>query len=218
MIDKKTSKLEPSQTNPDTEEPRIGVYTCYCGGNIGFVIDCELVAEELGKLPNVVVSRTDMSMCSDIGQTNIVTLTVTDDNGNQDQCTSTVTVEDNVAPDAVCQDLTIQLDPTGNASITPQDVDNGSTDACGIASLSLDNSSFNCSNVNAVTAGPSPTDLFISEYVEGSLRSDKAVEIFNGTGAAIDLAAGGYAIDLYFNGSATAGQTINLSGTVADGV
>lgn len=71
MPEKGTPRLEPSQTGPDTEEPRIGVYTCYCGGNIGYVIDCERVADALRNLPNVVVSRTDMSMCSDIGQTMI---------------------------------------------------------------------------------------------------------------------------------------------------
>ena len=49
-------------------EPRIGVYTCYCGGNISDVVDCERVAKALSKLPNVIVSRTDMSMCSDAGQ------------------------------------------------------------------------------------------------------------------------------------------------------
>ena len=50
------------------EEPRIGVYTCYCGGNISDVVDCEKVAQELKKFPHVVVSRTNMSMCSDVGQ------------------------------------------------------------------------------------------------------------------------------------------------------
>lgn len=50
------------------DEIRVGVYTCYCGGNISDVVDCEKVAEALRKLPNVVVSRTDMSMCSDAGQ------------------------------------------------------------------------------------------------------------------------------------------------------
>lgn len=61
-----------------------------------------------------------------------------------------------------------------------------------------------------------PTELFFSEYIEGS-SNNKALEIFNGTGAAIDLAAGGYNVQMFFNGSATAGLTINLSGTVADG-
>jgi hypothetical protein len=61
-----------------------------------------------------------------------------------------------------------------------------------------------------------PTELFISEYVEGT-SNNKALEIYNGTGAAINLATGGYNIQMYFNGSASAGLTINLTGTVADG-
>lgn len=52
----------------NTNEIRIGVYTCYCGGNISDVIDCEKVAQALKDMPNVVVSRTNMSMCSDAGQ------------------------------------------------------------------------------------------------------------------------------------------------------
>jgi hypothetical protein len=58
--------------------------------------------------------------------------------------------------------------------------------------------------------------LFFSEYVEGS-GSNQALEIYNGTGAAIDLAAGGYNIQIYFDGSATPGLTLNLTGKVADG-
>jgi heterodisulfide reductase subunit A len=50
------------------EDLRIGVYTCYCGGNISDVVRCEKVAESLRNMPDVVVSRTDMSMCSDPGQ------------------------------------------------------------------------------------------------------------------------------------------------------
>ncbi len=61
-----------------------------------------------------------------------------------------------------------------------------------------------------------PTELFFSEYIEGS-SNNKALEIFNGTGAAVDLAAGGYNVQMYFNGSASAGLTINLTGSVADG-
>ena len=50
------------------EEIRIGVYTCYCGGNISDVVNCEHVKKVMSDLPNVVISRTDMSMCSDAGQ------------------------------------------------------------------------------------------------------------------------------------------------------
>lgn len=55
---------------PDQQQDqlKIGVYTCYCGGNISDVVDCEKVAQELRKIPDVAVSRTNMSMCSDVGQ------------------------------------------------------------------------------------------------------------------------------------------------------
>jgi uncharacterized protein len=65
-------------------------------------------------------------------------------------------------------------------------------------------------------ATAAPTELFISEYVEGS-SNNKAIEIYNGTGAAVNLGANAYQIEMYFNGSATAGLTISLLGTVASG-
>src|SRR5512147_2698735 len=61
-----------------------------------------------------------------------------------------------------------------------------------------------------------PTELFFSEYIEGS-SNNKALEIYNGTGAAVNLATGGYNVQMFFNGSASAGLTINLTGTVAIG-
>lgn len=64
--------------------------------------------------------------------------------------------------------------------------------------------------------GQAPTELFISEYIEGT-SFNKAIEIYNGTGANIDLAAGGYNIQMYFNGAVTAQLTINLVGTVVSG-
>ena len=50
------------------EEPRIGVYVCHCGGNISSALKCEYVAKMLEKYPNVVITRTDESLCSDSGQ------------------------------------------------------------------------------------------------------------------------------------------------------
>lgn len=67
----------------------------------------------------------------------------------------------------------------------------------------------------AGSAGAQPTELFISEYIEGS-SNNKAIEIYNGTGSSIDLAAGSYALSFYFNGAVTA-TTVNLTGTVAAG-
>jgi heterodisulfide reductase subunit A2 len=56
---------------PDNKEPRIGVYVCHCGGNISGAVQCELVAKALKGLPNVTITRTDESMCSDAGQSMI---------------------------------------------------------------------------------------------------------------------------------------------------
>lgn len=67
------------------------------------------------------------------------------------------------------------------------------------------------------TADCEPADgLFISEYVEGS-SYNKAIEIYNGTGASVNLGIEGYAVEIYFNGSLSPGQTISLSGILADG-
>ena len=74
-----------------------------------------------------------------------------------------------------------------------------------------------CSHVKPVPGldtAAAPTELFFSEYVEGS-SNNKALEIYNGTGAAVDLAASGYAVDIYFNGSTSASAKIPLMGTVA---
>jgi len=65
--DNTSPNVLPEESNGD-EEIRIGVYSCYCGGNISDVIDVEQLAESLKGQPGVIVSRTDMSMCSDAGQ------------------------------------------------------------------------------------------------------------------------------------------------------
>jgi hypothetical protein len=61
-----------------------------------------------------------------------------------------------------------------------------------------------------------PTELFMSEYIEGS-SFNKAIEIYNGTGAPIDLAAGGYSLEIYNNGATTPNATESLTGVIADG-
>jgi uncharacterized protein len=69
---------------------------------------------------------------------------------------------------------------------------------------------------SASTAWGQATSLFFSEYVEGS-SNNKALEIYNGTGAAVDLAADGYEIQIYFNGSDVPLTIISLTGVIAQG-
>jgi predicted outer membrane repeat protein len=90
----------------------------------------------------------DTFRCADAPTTNII-LTVRDAVGNLATCSSTVSVEDTVAPIAICQDITVYLNGSGIANIFTSDINNGSTDNCGISSLSVSPSSFNCSNLGS---------------------------------------------------------------------
>lgn len=87
--------------------------------------------------------------CSDAGMNIVVTLTVTDPHGNSDQCEAVVMVIDNLVPVAICQNVTIELDANGQASTSAEAVDNGSFDNCGIGSLELSQTDFDCSHVGA---------------------------------------------------------------------
>ncbi|MCZ2257582.1 endonuclease [Sporosarcina sp. G11-34] len=58
------------------------------------------------------------------------------------------------------------------------------------------------------------TDLFISEYVEGS-SNNKAIELYNGTGAAMDLSD--YSLELYVNGKTIIQSTLKLTGNLENG-
>jgi len=93
--------------------------------------------------------------------TTTVTVTATDTAGNTDVCTFDVTIEDNELPNVVCiAPFSIVLDTNGEALITAAAIDDGSTDNCGIASLSVSPDSFTCADVgpNQVTLTAIDTD------------------------------------------------------------
>jgi subtilisin-like proprotein convertase family protein len=88
--------------------------------------------------------------CAQVGA-NTVTLTVTDLNGNVNACTATVTVVDNSAPSAICQNATVSLGAGGTVSISAAQIDNGSSDLCGSTTLAVSPSSFACVNQGSNT-------------------------------------------------------------------
>jgi predicted extracellular nuclease len=59
-------------------------------------------------------------------------------------------------------------------------------------------------------------DLFMSEYVEGT-SFNKSLEIFNPSAVSVDLAAQGYSVQVFSNGSTSPSLTVNLSGVVRPG-
>ncbi len=103
------------------------------------------------------ISKTDFD-CNDVGD-NTVVLTVTDAAGNSSTANATVTVTDIIAPTAIAQDITIQLDANGQASITAAQIDNGSSDNCGIDTITIDTPDFDCTNLGPNTVTMTVTDV-----------------------------------------------------------
>jgi hypothetical protein len=107
-------------------------------------------------------------LCEDVG-INQVAITMYDIYGNSQDEDFYVVVHDSVAPVAVAQNITVQLDATGNVSITPAQVDNGSSDECNLTLLRVTPSAFTCAEVGANTVWLVVTDD------EGNLDSAQAV-------------------------------------------
>ena len=95
--------------------------------------------------------------CEEIGETTL-TLQVTDVNGNTNRCTSVISIIDNNAPEAICQDIMIELDQFGLAEIDPEELDGGSTDNCDILSFSASPTSFSSADIGTNTVLFTVTD------------------------------------------------------------
>ena len=80
------------------------------------------------------------------------------------------------APNAICQNITITLDPSGNATITGSQIDNGSTSNITDPTLtfSLDRNTFDCSDIEA----PQTVTLTVTdaEYNKSSCTALVTVE------------------------------------------
>ena len=79
-----------------------------------------------------------------------------DDSENMGSVIVEITVIDTIdeeAPVAVCQNLTVILDENGEATISAENIDGGSSDNSGSYSVSIDTNTFNCTNIgeNEVT-------------------------------------------------------------------
>jgi heterodisulfide reductase subunit A len=59
-----TVKEYPPERDVSQEEPRIGVFVCHCGINIGGIVNVSEVVEYAKKLPNVVYAEENLYTCS----------------------------------------------------------------------------------------------------------------------------------------------------------
>lgn len=94
---------------------------------------------------NLSLSKTNFT-CTD-PVVSLVTLTATDAAGNSSTCGTTVLLQDPIPPTALCHDITVNMSAGGVASFTPEQVNNGSYDNCGIANIALSESYFGCGDL-----------------------------------------------------------------------
>jgi hypothetical protein len=96
-------------------------------------------------ITSLVASQNNFS-CTHLGQ-NSITLSATDASGNKSQAVETVNVLDTIAPILKYRNRILFLNSTGSVNITPADVDDKSTDNCGIATYQISQSIFDCNEL-----------------------------------------------------------------------
>ena len=151
----------------------------------------------------------------------VYTVSVTDANN----CLVTLDVEiitdntiDNEFPIVLTQNITIELDANGMASITAPDIDNGSTDNCGIESMTLDVINFNCDQI-----GENLVTLSVMD-ASGNASSDTAiVTVVDNTPPIIDGCPANMALSFCdpvatFDISATDNCSMDISVTQTSGL
>ena len=87
-----------------------------------------------------------------------ITRTVTDASGNSSTATQDVIVTDDEDPVALCKSFDAILDASGFVSLTPEDIDNGSTDNCNISSRTVFPDVFSASDI-----GPNIVTLTVTD-------------------------------------------------------
>ena len=123
--------------------------------------NCTTPADLIVRYDTVSTQGSDPAACNFYNYQVTRTWTVTDCAGNARVHNQVVTVQDVTKPNAQCQDITVTLDKFGVVSITPGQVNNGSTDKCAPPAhldLALSKTTFNCSNLGNNTVVLTVTD------------------------------------------------------------
>ena len=141
---------------PTVSTSNVSVYLDHSGSASLVPGDVNNATADACGTPTLTLSKSSFS-CAEVGA-NTIWLLATDNNGNIDSASAIVTVIDTVNPTVNTQNISLYLNNLGSASLVPADLNNNSTDACGIANLSLSQSSFNCAEIGANTVWLIATD------------------------------------------------------------
>jgi gliding motility-associated-like protein len=109
--------------------------------------------------------------CTHLG-VNEVTLTVTDNSGNETSQKSKVNVLDTIKPNLLYNNIIIYLNSSGSISITTDDVNANSTDNCGISKYEISQSIFDCSNL-----GTNFINFTVTDYASNSVTQAVRVTV-----------------------------------------
>ena len=129
-----------------------------CSGEANGSIDITNIQGANGEL-SFLWSNGEMSSSLMNLPTGEYSLTITDEANCSVSETYEITEEDNELPIVAVNSLTLSLDGDGNATLTAEQVDGGSTDNCGIASIAISQETFDCSNIGENTIDFIVTDL-----------------------------------------------------------
>ncbi len=100
------------------------------------------------KIDSIYFSKNSFT-CENIGKDS-VTFFAKDNYGNISMKKEAVTVIDSMAPNILTKDFTVTLDAQGKGTLKVEDIDNGSTDNCGLKSRTLSKTTFDCTNAGKV--------------------------------------------------------------------
>jgi hypothetical protein len=118
--------------------------------------------------------------CSALGP-NEVLLSVTDAGGNISTASAIVTVVDNSLPQIAVQSITLELDASGHALLSPNQIDNGSSDNCGIVSMAIDVMQFDCNHL-----GDNPVTLTIADAAGNQVSGTAIVTVVDKLAPAVE--------------------------------
>jgi hypothetical protein len=87
-------------------------------------------------ITNITLSKTQFN-CSEIpGSAQVITMTLRDASNNTASCLAYVTVKDNLAPTAICENTTVSLGANGSVTVYPSQLADNSFDNCSVWSYS----------------------------------------------------------------------------------
>ncbi|MBK7936741.1 MAG: HYR domain-containing protein [Lewinellaceae bacterium] len=107
---------------------------------------------------------------------------VSDDQGNTASITITVSVDEDELPVATCQpSLTLSLDAKGGVKLTAAQINNGSTDNCGILMMTVSPDTLSCGN-----AGPNTITLTVTDFNSNTATCTSTVTVVDNSAPVVN--------------------------------